>query len=157
MRAAVAILLVGLLVSCTSAPFTVGLRGFDVDVATLQMNRAVFVKQSFDRPPFEVRHVVVTGNLTYQQGSISLVFYTSDREPCAPTSGVYICDVTDHEQVGSASFQSGATQPLRLSGSKLSSGINRGNLWIGVRLNSGLATAGTLQFRNMVARVTVLP
>jgi hypothetical protein len=159
MRTAAIAVLLGLLVGCTPAPLTVGLQDFEVPIAAIQSGQAVFTKQNFNRPPVSFTAVTLEGNLTYQQGNISLVFYTSDGEPCAPTSGVYICNPANPgiQEAGSARFQSGATQPLRLSGSKLTSGINSGNLWIGVKLESGVATAGTLQFRNMVARVAVLP
>lgn len=159
MRTAALGILLGMLVGCTNAPLTVALQDFDVSIAAIQSGQAVFAKQNFNRPPVPFTAVALEGNLTYQQGNIILNFYTSDGEPCAPTGGVYVCNPADSniQAAGSVSFQSAATQPLRLSGSKLTSGINSGNLWIGVRLESGLATAGTLQFRNMVAKVAVLP
>lgn len=159
MRTTAIALLLGLLMGCTSAPLTVALQDFEVPIATVQSGQVLFRQQVFNKPPIALTAVALEGNLTYQQGSISLGFYTSDGEPCAPTGGVYVCNPTDSniQAAGSVSFQSAATQPLRLSGSKLTSGINSGNLWIGVRLESGLATTGTLQFRNMVAKVAVLP
>lgn len=159
MRTTALVLLLGLLMGCTNAPLTVALQDFDVPIATVQSGQAVFSKQNFNRPPVALTAVALEGSLTYQQGNISLSFYTSEGEPCAPTGGVYACNPNDPniQAAGSASFQTGSTQPLRLSGSKLTSGINNGNLWIGVKLESGLATAGTLQFRNMVAKVAVLP
>lgn len=159
MRTAAMALWLGMLVGCTNAPLTVALQDFEVPIATIQSGQAVFTKQSFNRPPVSFTSVALEGNLTFQQGNISLGFYTSEVEPCAPTGGVYICNPADPsiQAAGSAGFQSGATQPLRLSGSKLTGGINSGNLWIGVRLESGIATAGTLHFRNMVAKVAVLP
>ncbi|MCX7783966.1 MAG: hypothetical protein N2318_10045 [Meiothermus sp.] len=159
MRTVAIAMWLGLLAGCTNTPLTVALQDFDVPIATIQSGQAVFTKQNFNRPPVSFTAVALEGNLTYQQGSISLGFYTSDVEPCAPTGGVYICNPANPsiQAAGSANFQSGATQPLRLAGSKLTSGINSGNLWIGVKLESGIATAGTLQFRNMVAKVALLP
>ncbi len=159
MRTTAIVVLLGLLVGCTNAPLTVALQDFEVPIATVQSGQAVFTKQNFNRPPVAFTAVALEGNLTYQQGNISLRFYTSEGEPCAPTGGVYVCNPNDPniQAAGGASFQTGSTQPLRLSGSKLTSGINSGNLWIGVKLESGIATAGTLQFRNMVAKVAVLP
>jgi hypothetical protein len=162
MRAAVIALLLGILLGCTSAPLTVPLGDFDVGVPPVwsDTRSVVFVKREFRPPPVNIKYASLEGSLTYQSGDISLHFYAADSEPCPPAHpGVYICDRDDPDiqPVGSASFQTGATQPLRLSGSRITSGINRGNLWIGVRLDRGVATAGTLQFRNMVARVAVLP
>jgi len=153
------VVLLGLLVGCTTATLSVPLKDFDVPFASIQANQVLFTKQEFNKPPLALTSAALEGSLTYQQGNISLGFYTADREPCAPTGGVYACNpnANNIEAAGSVSFQSGATQPLRLSGSRLTDGINRGDLWIGVRLESGLATTGTLQFRNMVARVAVLP
>lgn len=159
MRTTAFFALLGLLVGCTNAPLTVALQDFEVSIATVQSGQAVFTQQNFNRPPIAFTAVALEGNLTYQQGNVSLSFYTSDGEPCAPTGGVYVCNPSslNIQAAGNVSFQTGPTQPLRLSGSKLTSGINNGNLWIGVKLESGLATAGTLQFRNMVAKVAVLP
>lgn len=159
MRVAVFVVLLGLLMGCSNAPLTVALQDFDVPIAAVQSGQAVFTKQNFNRPPVAFTAVALEGSLNYQQGNVRLEFYTSEDAPCAPTGEVYVCDPSDPkiEAAGSVSFQTGPTQPLRLSGSKLTGGINNGSLWIGVRLESGLATAGTLQFRNMVAKVAVLP
>ncbi len=159
MRAIVIVALLGLLVGCTRAPLTVTLQDFEVSIATVQSGQVVFTQQNFNRPPIAFTTVALEGNLNYQQGNVSLTFYTSDGEPCAPTGGVHVCNPSSPniQAAGSASFQTGPTQPLRLSGSKLTLGVNNGNLWIGVKLESGIATAGTLQFRNMVAKVAVLP
>lgn len=159
MRVAVFVVLLGLLMGCTNAPLTVALQDFDVPIAAVQSGQAVFTEQNFNRPPVALRAVTLEGSLNYQQGNVRLEFYTSEDEPCAPTGGVYVCNPNNPniQAAGSASFQTGSTQPIRLSGSKLTGGINNGSLWIGVRLESGVVTAGTLQFRNMVAKVAVLP
>ncbi|MCX7801704.1 MAG: hypothetical protein N2313_01635 [Meiothermus ruber] len=152
------LVLSGLLFGCSNAPLSVALRDFDVDVAAVQSNKIVFVKQSFDRPPVSLSRVELEGNLTYKTG-FAFSFFASDTEPCnTQSNGVYVCDPSSSfEQIGTANFQSGPTQPLKLSGNQLTSGINSGNLWIGVRLDSGLFTSGTMQFRNMIARVALVP
>lgn len=148
-----------LFAGCSNAPITVPLQDFDVPIATIQSGQALFTKQNFNRPPIPLSAVALEGSLTYQQGNVSLRFYAAEEEPCTPTSGVYLCNTANPkiEQAGNADFQSGATQPLRLSGDKLTRGINNGSLWIGVKLESGIATAGTLEFRNMVAKVALIP
>ncbi|ADD27520.1 hypothetical protein [Meiothermus ruber] len=152
------LVLSGLLFGCSNAPLSVALRDFDVDVAAVQSNKIVFVKQSFDRPPVSLSRVELEGSLTYQTG-FTFSFFASDTEPCNTRSGAYyLCDPSSKfEQIGTADFQSGSTQPLKLIGNQLTSGINSGNLWIGVRLDSGLFTSGTMQFRNMIARVALVP
>jgi hypothetical protein len=161
MRVAAIPLLLGILLGCASLPLTVPLGNFDVGVPPVwsDTRSVVFVKREFRPPPVSIKYASLEGSLTYQEGDISLRFYAADSEPCPPAHGVNICDRHDPDiqLVGSASFHTGATQPLRLSGSRITNGINRGNLWIGVRLHSGIATGGTLEFRNMVARVAVLP
>lgn len=154
----IVLLLVGLLFGCSNAPLSVPLRDFDVDVVAFQNNRIVFVKQDFAKPPFALRKADLEGNLTYQTG-VAFSFYAADSEPCSNRSNnYYVCEENpSFELIGSANFQSGSTQLLRFSGSKLTSGINSGNLWIGVRLDKGLVTTGTLEFRNLVARVWLLP
>lgn len=158
MRLIVQLFLLGLLVGCTNAPLRVPIRDFDVDIATIQSNKITFVKQDFEQPRVNLSRVELEGNLTYKTG-VSFLFYATDAEPCGTQSnGVYLCDASQgFEQIGTASFQSGPTQDLKLSGSSLTRGINSGQLWIGVKLESGLATAGTLQFRNMVAKVALVP
>jgi hypothetical protein len=129
-----------------------------VDVVAFQNNRIVFVKQDFAKPPFALRKADLEGNLTYRS-EFAFSFYATDSEPCSNQSnGVYLCEENpSFASIGSVNFQSGSTQPLRFSGSRLTSGINSGNLWIGVRLDKGLVTTGTLEFRNLVARVSLLP
>ncbi|RDI96428.1 hypothetical protein DV704_00960 [Meiothermus sp. QL-1] len=149
-----------LLAGCSNAPITVPIQDFDTDFAGVQSSQAVFAKGEFRKPPVNLSSLVLEGTLYYPQTSASFTFFVSDTEPCGNrANGFYICNpnASHIEQAGTASFQSGSPQPLRLSANRLTSGINSGNLWIGVRLDSGIATAGTLQFRNMVARVAVLP
>jgi len=86
-RTTAVVALLGLLVGCTHAPLTVALQDFEVPIATVQSGQAVFTQQNFNRPPIALTNVALEGNLTYQQGDVSLVFYTSDGEPCAPTGG----------------------------------------------------------------------
>jgi len=148
--------LLGLLVGCANTPLRVPLNDFDVDFAAIQIGKITFVKQGFNRPPVGLSRVELEGSLTYKTG-VSFIFYATDSEPCnTQSNGVYLCDPgPSFEQIGSADFQPGPTQPLLLSGTKLTSGINSGQLWIGVKLNSGLVTTGTLKFRNMVAKVAL--
>lgn len=161
MRIYALLTLLGLLVGCTNAPLRVSLGDFDVDVALFQNNKVLFVKQSFDRPPLSLTQVALEGYLNYRQQNVALAFYAADSEPCTPTlvgSGqIYLCDPAGSDLLGSVSFASGARQRFEFSSPKLTSGINSGNLWLGVKQQSSLLTVGTLEFRTLVARVAVLP
>ncbi|WP_297853335.1 hypothetical protein [Meiothermus sp.] len=160
MRTAVLAMLLGVLMGCTNAPISVAIQDFDVDIAAVQSGQAVFVKQGFSKPPVGLSRVALEGQLNYPQTSASFTFFATDTEPCSnQTNGLYLCDpnASHIEQAGTVNFQSGPSQPLQLSGEKLTRGINNGELWLGVRLESGFATAGTLQFRNLVAKVALLP
>ncbi len=148
------------LASCTNAPLSVPIRDFNVDIAAIQTDQAAFVKANFDKPPVALTQLTLEGTLTFPLTTASFTFFASDSEPCnIQISGVYICNLGDShiEQVGTANFASGTTQPLQLSGRRLKDGINSGNLWIGVRLDAGGITAGTLQFRKMIAKVALIP
>lgn len=148
------------LASCTNAPLSVPIRDFDVDFAGVQTGQAAFVKANFDKPPVALTQLTLEGTLSFPQTSASFTFFASDTEPCTnKISGVYICNpgASHIEQAGTASFASGTTQPLQLSGNRLKNGINSGNLWIGVRLDTGGIASGTLQFRNMIAKVALIP
>ncbi|MCX7601610.1 MAG: hypothetical protein N2Z75_06695 [Meiothermus sp.] len=149
-----------ILSGCASAPLAIGVRDFDADFTGVQTGQAVFVKAQFDKPPVPVAQLTLEGSLNFQQTSASFTFFASDSEPCNNrVSGFYICNpnAPHIEQSGTVNFSSGTTQPLRLSGNRLKSGINSGNLWLGVRLDSGGVASGTLQFRNLVARVAFVP
>lgn len=152
------LLAVGLLLSCSNAPLSVPLRDFDINVTAIQTGKIAFVKQGFEKPPVGLTKASLEGTLTYKTG-VSFTFYAADTEPCeTQTNGLYLCDQNpDIEVIGSASFDSSPTQSLLLSGDKLTNGINSGNLWIGIELKSGAFTAGTLRFRNLVAKVAILP
>ncbi|GIW33194.1 hypothetical protein [Meiothermus sp.] len=158
MRPVVILLAVGLLLGCSKAPLSVPLRDFDIDVAAIQSGKIAFVKQGFEKPPVGLTRASLEGSLTYKTG-VSFTFYAADTEPCTTQiNGLYLCDQNPAiEEIGMANFTSSPTQPLLLSGNKLTNGINTGDLWIGIKLESGLFTAGTLQFRNMVAKIAVLP
>lgn len=158
MRLILQLFSMGLLVGCTNAPLSIPIKDFDVYIAAIQSDKIAFVKQDFEQPRVSLSRVELEGNLTYETGA-SFVFYATDAEPCdTKSNGVYLCDASqDFEQIGTANFQSGSTRALKLSGKALTRGINSGQLWIGVKLESGLATAGTLQFRNMVAKVALAP
>lgn len=150
--------LVLLLAACSAAPITVKLQDFDLPIATVQSGQVVFTQQSFNKPSVGLSSVRLEGNLTYQSGPYGLSFYAANGEPCTNAVGNYrVCGADDPniELAGKVDFTSGATQPLSLSAGKLTQGINSGNLWIGVKLESGAATTGTLQFRNLVAKIAV--
>lgn len=159
MRSIIQLFLLGLLVGCTNAPLSIPIGDFDVDIVAIPSGKIAFVKQNFERPPLSLSKVELKGKLTYQQEDVSFLFYATYTEPCnTQFGGVYMCDASpSFEEIGRAGFQSGATQDLRLSGNSLTRGINSGQLWLGVKLESGLATAGTLQFRNMVAKAALVP
>lgn len=146
--------------SCSNAPLSVPIRDFDVDFAGIQTGQAVFTKASFNKPPVAVSQLALEGTLTFPQTSASFTFFASDAEPCnKQVSGIYVCNpnAPHIEELGTTSFATGKTQPLQLSGTRLKDGINSGNLWIGVRLDTGGIASGTLQFRNMVAKVALVP
>lgn len=148
------------LASCTNAPLSVPIRDFDVDFTGVQTGQAVFVKANFDKPPVALTQLTLEGALTFPQTTARFTFFASDSEPCNnQISGVYFCNpgASHIEQVGTADFANGTTQPLQLSGSRLKNGINSGNLWIGVRLDTGGIASGTLRFRNMIAKVALIP
>ncbi len=157
------ILLLGLLAGCTNAPLRVPLKDFDVNIALVPSDRVLFVKQSFDKPPLSLSQVALEGYLTYRQESTTLGFYAADATPCSPTrvgsEELYLCNPNGPgiASLGQVGFSAGAIQRFEFNHNKLTRGINSGELWLGVRLEGGLPTAGTLQFRSLVARVAVLP
>jgi len=142
-------------------PLRVPLADFEVNIALVPSDRVLFVKQRFDKPPLSLSQVALEGYLTYRQENIALGFYATDATPCSPTrvgsEDLYLCNPNQPgiAALGRVGFAGGATQRFEFSHSKLTSGINSGELWLGVRLEEGLATAGALQFRSLVARVAV--
>lgn len=149
----------GILAACSVAPLIIHIEDYDTDVGLLGNSKVVFQKAKQDRtPPAAVKSVAIEGKLIYQQQDITLEFYASDGPPCTnqPISGIYVCDQSDNlERVGEVSFSGGAIQPFEWSGSQLTQGVNKGTLYMGVRLKSGLLTGGTLQFRNLIAKVAL--
>jgi hypothetical protein len=151
------------LAGCAAAPITIPLQDFQFTnpQAISNTSQVVFVGQQLEtRPPVPLASVSLDGNVTYQAGDFALSFYASANRPsCPPLSGqpgVYVCDSNlGLPSIGRVDFLAGATQPLRLSGSQLTSGINNGRLWLGVRLERGTAPAGTVRLHNMVARAAV--
>lgn len=109
-------------------------------------------------PPAALKSVTLEGEALYQQSAVVLEFFASDGPPCATQSGgVYRCaaDPASMDTLGEANFASSSSQPISWSGARLTSGVNKGNLYIGVRLKSGIITSGTLKFRNLVAKVVL--
>jgi len=151
--------LLGLLAACTALPFSTSIKDYNTDVALIG-NTTVTLQQAQlgERPGVALKSIEIVGNVTYQQQDVTLEFYAADQPPCANNlNGVYTCPVSSPnlESIGQVNFSSGATQPFTWQGSKLTSGVNKGELYLGVRLKSGTLTGGTLQFRNMVAKVAV--
>lgn len=88
------LVLSGLLFGCSNAPLSVALRDFDVDVAAVQSNKIVFVKQSFDRPPVSLSRVELEGNLTYKTG-FAFSFFARIYKPPYPNQALQLC--LEHE------------------------------------------------------------
>lgn len=151
--------LLGLLAACTALPFSTSVKDYDSDVTLFGNNTVALQKaQLGQRPGVALKSIEIIGNVTYQQQDVTLEFYAADESPCSTVlSGVYTCSVSSPtlESIGEVNFSSGVTQPFIWKGSKLTSGVNKGELYLGVRLKSGVLTGGTLQFRNMVAKVAV--
>jgi hypothetical protein len=149
------------LLGCTAAPITIPLQDFQFNNPTphSDTSRVVFVAQEFTRPPVPLASASLDGNITYQQGDFALSFYASATAPSCPSPqpGVYICSSAGVPSIGRVDFLAGPTQSFRLSGSQLTSGINNGSLWLGVRLERGTAPVGTIRLHNMVARAAILP
>jgi hypothetical protein len=148
------------LAGCAAAPITIPLQDFEFNnpQAHSDTTQVVFVGQEFNRPPVALASASLEGNITSPGGNFALSFYASDRAPCPPSPqpGVYICSSNlGLPSIGRVDFAGGATQPFRLSGGQLTSGINNGRLWLGVRLERGTAPAGIVRLHNMVARAAV--
>lgn len=146
------------LVACSAAPLTISISDYQSGVTLVQDGAVYFQKSSQNQtPPTALKTVTLEGQAEYQQASVVMEFYASDGPPCNPSGGVYRCDVntSSMDLLGEANFSSSVTQAISWSGTKLTSGVNKNNLYIGVRLKNGLVTSGTLKFRNMVAKVTI--
>jgi len=151
------------LAGCAAAPITIPLQDFQFNnpQPINDTTQVVFVGQQLEtRPPVPLASASLDGNITYQAGDFALSFYASASQPPCPVSpvqpGVYICSSNlGLPSIGRVDFAGGATQPFRLSGGQLTSGINNGRLWLGVRLERGTAPAGTVRLHNMVARAAV--
>ncbi|RIH87781.1 hypothetical protein [Calidithermus roseus] len=158
-RFLLSIALGGLLTACSFAPLVIHIEDYDTDVGLLGNSKVVFQKAKQNQtPPTPVKSIAIEGEVTYQQQDIILEFFASDGPPCTnqPISGVYVCDLSsDFESVGEVGFASGAKQSFQWSGSELTAGTNKGSLYLGVRLKSGLLTGGSLLFRNIVAKVVI--
>ncbi|PZA07979.1 MULTISPECIES: hypothetical protein [unclassified Meiothermus] len=151
--------LLGLLAACTALPFSTSIKDYDTKVALVGTSTVVLQRAQLDqRPGVALKSIEIVGNVTYQQQDVTLEFYAADQPPCGTAfSGVYTCPANSPnlESIGQVNFSSGATQPFTWQGSELTSGVNKGELYLGVRLKSGQLAGGTLQFRNMVAKVAV--
>jgi hypothetical protein len=149
----------GLLAACTALPFSTSIQDYDTDVALVGNNTVALQQaQLGEQHGVTLKSIEITGSVTYQQQDVTLEFYAADQPPCGTViSGVYTCPASSPnlEFIGQVDFSSGATQSFNWKGDKLTSGVNKGELYLGVRLKNGQLTGGTLQFRNMVAKVAV--
>lgn len=147
------------LVACSAAPLTISISDYQSGVTLIQDGAVYFQKSSQNQtPPAALKSVTIEGEALYQQSAVVLEFFASDGPPCATqTGGAYRCaaDPASMDTLGEANFASSSSQSIRWTGAKLTSGVNKNNLYIGVRLKSGIITSGTLKFRNLVAKVVL--
>jgi len=148
-----------ILTACSAAPLTISLGEYQSGVTLVQDGAVYFQKSSQNQvPPTAFKSVTLEGQAVYQQAVVVMEFYASDGLPCnTQNSGVYRCavDTATMDLLGQSDFSGSDTQAINWSGTRLTNGVNKGNLYIGVRLKSGLITSGTLKFRNMVAKVAL--
>lgn len=149
--------LLGLLAACTALPLSIAIPGYTSKVAANNTVITFQKTQQTQTPPSPAKSITIEGQITYNQ-TATLVFYASDTPPCdSQINGVYTCsfDSNTMESLGEISLQAGVPQNFVWQGAKLTGGINKNSLYIGVSLKDSLLTGGTLQFRNMVAKVAV--
>jgi len=145
------------LVACSAVPLSIAIPDYDSPVAANSATITFQQTSQTQAPPTPVKSISIQGQITYNQ-TATLEFYTSDTPPCGTVlGGVYTCsfDPSTMEKVGESALQAGVAQSFSWSSSRLTNGINQKTLYIGVALKSGLLSGGTLQFRNLVARVAV--
>lgn len=149
--------LVGLLAGCSALPLSISIPDYESSVAA---NSAVITFQKTQQtqtPPSPAKSIAIEGQVTYSQDA-TLVFYASEEPPCGISGGgVYSCSLNPDkmDKIGEINLQVGVSYSFRWEGTRLTNGINKNSLYIGVSLKDSLFTGGTLQFRNLVAKVAV--
>jgi len=161
-----------LLPACTQAPIHIKLDDFriQIDAVGYTAGQVIYPKEPThfeDRYP-NVKTVTVTGvmkaEFTPVQSPLVLSFYARVNDPAASDNCVdavvaWVCDA-EGELVLSRSYTvtNGAAQPFSLGDNNrwvLAEGVNRGEIWIGARVTSGIALDATFEFTDMVATVTL--
>lgn len=149
--------LVGLLAGCSALPLSISIQDFNSSIAANSLKITFQKAQQAQTPPTPVQSITLEGQLTFNQ-SATLVFYASAAPPCADqVNGVYSCDYKPNamDSLGEIPLLAGQPRPFSWKGTRLTQGINQGSLYIGVGIKGSLFTGGTLQFRNLVAKVAV--
>lgn len=145
------------LAACSGVPLSIPIPDYSSSVVANGVTIAFQKTQQTQTPSTPLKSVVITGQIIYDQ-TADLLFYASDAPPCGnQLKGVYFCsfDSSTMEKIGESSLQAEVAQSFSWSGAKLTSGINKNNLYIGVKLRDMSLTGGTLQFHNLVAKVAV--
>lgn len=147
-----------LLAACSQVPLSIAIQDSQTDVVAINTSSIVFQKANqAQTPPTAVKSIQLEGTANYKTENVTMEFFASDGPPCSnQIGGLYTCAPSANtESIGETSFAGGASQGFKWFGSKLTDGINKGTLYLGIRLKSGLLTSGTIQFTNMVAKVAV--
>ncbi|HEU4743162.1 MAG TPA: hypothetical protein VFS50_16315 [Meiothermus sp.] len=149
--------LLGLLAACTALPLSISIPDYDSNVAANNTVITFQKTQQAQTPPSPAKSIAIEGKIIYSQ-SATLVFYASEEPPCGmQIGGVYSCSFNPDkmDKLGEITLQAWIPQNFVWQGAKLTGGINKNSLYIGVSLKDSLLTGGTLQFRNMIAKVAV--
>ncbi len=177
MKRPVRTLLFGLLAAlaftaCNGTTLNVPLADFSVtiNVAVDTAGQVVYPKNpaEFQEPVLNVASITLSGYLTYEANagsdSLTLTFYASADDPqnhsgCSDMGSFYLCDPTGEKAISNeGTFPENKATPISLGNPNpdvLTTGINRGKIWIGALVQDSLALDTTLNFTDMVAHVTL--
>lgn len=140
----------------------------DLSTAAPTATQVVYLKSPLAFPAVSLTSVFITGQATYTAttgGALTITFYARATEPTSCTlvaTTYYLCDATGEKEIGSISFSApGETRSVTFQGdaaaqTELISGIGNGRLWLGAKYGGTLGTGVKIDFKQMVASVTVL-
>ncbi len=160
--------------ACGNTPISVPLDDFSIriDATANTLGYVVYPYNStkFEKQVVNVKTITISGNVEASYTSLTgdqlqMTFYAratspADNPDCDGSSGVvYICPKGGETAItGSYTFTNGVTQPVTFGSSNpevLADGINKGEIWIGAEVTSGVATNVNFNFTNMIASVTI--
>ncbi len=151
-----------LVAACKEMPIQIPIpdQSFSFAGAVMTAGKVAFPKTAATfKPPITLGSVGLSGQIAITPSvNLTVKIYARSVAPtgCTDAGQLWLCDAVSETPISNDIVFSGTAQPFTLSGTSLTNGINKGELWLGIEVKSGATLNSTANLTNLLASIAIL-